>query len=197
MSRYSANITAGSLLLPQSRRIAELLLQDLSPDAWEQALRGDNMLQARTPTTALRQARLIRARLETLPRAAWQIVAMGDKEAASQTLLAGAVLHSALLGDFMREVLAVRRRRLDLALTPLDWEPFLADCAARDPAVATWTPSTRAKLLQVLLRMLAEARYLESTRSLKLRAPDLHPDVRALLKHMDRQDLIDTLELRA
>ena len=197
MSRYSANITAGALLLPQSRRLAELLLRDPSPEAWERALRGDNLLQARTPATALRQARLIRARLEALQRAAWELIASGDKEAAAQTLLAGAVLHSALLGDFMREVLAVRRRRFDIALTPLDWEPFLADCAARDPAVATWTASTRAKLFQVLVRMLAEARYLESTRSLRLRAPDLHPAVRALLKHMNHQDLIDTLELRA
>lgn len=37
-------------------------------------------------------------------------------------------------------------------------------------------------MLQVILRILAEAKYLESTRSLRLTPPHLHPDVVAYLK---------------
>jgi hypothetical protein len=197
MSRYSANITAGTLMLPHSRRIAALLLTGPTDEAWDHAIRVDNLLQKNTPATAMRQARLIRARLEALPREGLTLVVEGSKEAATQVLLVGALRHSALLRDFMGQVLAAHHRKLDLALTPLAWEPFLADCTAREPAVAAWTATTRAKLFQVLVRMLVEAGYLESAKTLRLRTPDLHPDVRRLLKEMGEDTLIDTLELRA
>lgn len=196
MGRYSANITAGPLMLPESRRVATLLLTAPTKDAWLHAIRVDNLLQKSTPATAIRQARLIRDRLSTLPASALRLVADGSQEAATQTLLAAAVRHSPLLADFLRQVLAAHHRKLDTVLTPREWEPFLADCAAREPEVAAWTTTTRAKVFQVIVRMLAEARYLESSKSLKLRSPSLHPDVLSLLKAMGDQELINTLELR-
>ena len=196
MARYSANIAAGPLMLPESRRIAALLLTAPTQEAWLHALRVDNLLQKGTPATAIRQARLIRDRLHTLPTSAWRLVVDGSQEAATQTLLVAAVRHSPLLADFLRQVVAAHHRKLDTALTRREWEPFLADCAAREPDVATWTATTRAKVFQVIVLMLAEARYLESTRSLKLRAPSLHPEVLSLLKTLGDPELIDTLELR-
>ena len=195
--RYSANLTAGPLMLPESRRVAALLLTTPTQDAWLHAIRVENVLQKSTAATAMRQARLIRDRLETLPPSAWQLVALGAQEAATQTLLAAAVRHSPLLADFLGQVVAAHHRKLDTELSRREWEPFLADCAAREPEVAAWTATTRAKVFQVIVRMLAEARYLESTRSLKLRAPNLHPDVRSLLKAIGGQELINTLELRS
>ena len=194
--RYSANITAGPLMLPESRRIAALLLQAPTSAAWLHAIQVDNLLQKRTPATAMRQARLIRARLDTLPSAAWQLVAEGSQEAATQTLLAAAVRHSALFADFLRDVVAAHHRKLDTFLTPREWAPFLADCAAREPAVAAWTVATRAKVFQVILRMLAEARYLDSTKTLALRLPSLNPDLLKLLRAHGEKDLIAILELR-
>ena len=183
-------------MLPESRRVATLLLTAPTKDAWLHAIRVDNLLQKSTPATAIRQARLIRDRLSTLPASALRLVADGSQEAATQTLLAAAVRHSPLLADFLRQVLAAHHRKLDTVLTPREWEPFLADCAAREPEVAAWTTTTRAKVFQVIVRMLAEARYLESSKSLKLRSPSLHPDVLSLLKAMGDQELINTLELR-
>lgn len=195
--RYSANITAGPLMLPESRRIAALLLTAPNKEAWQHAIRFENLLQKSTPATALRLARLIRDRLDTMPPAAWQIVASGSHEAATQTLLVAALRHSPLLADFFRQVVAAHYRKLDTELTSREWEPFLADCAAREPEVAAWTTTTRAKVFQVIVRILAGARYLESTRTLRLRAVSLHPDVLGLLKTTGDQNLIDILELRA
>ncbi len=197
MSRYSATLTGGPLMLPESRRIAALLLGSPSREVWLHAIRVENLLQKNTPATAMRQARLIRDRLELMPPAALQLVATGSQEAAVQTLLAAAVRHSALLADFLHDVVAAHHRRLDTALTPRAWEPFLADCAARDPGVQAWTASTRTKLWQVIVRMLIEARYLESARTRKLLVPHLHPDVLRLLKTLGDTHLINTLELRS
>ena len=158
MGLYHAEISAGSLMLPESRRVASLMLGHPNQLAWFEALRLDNILQKKSPATARRQARLIRNRLETLDESAWNKVADGEQEVALQMLLAAAIKHSRLLGDFLRDVVAGRLRRLERTLSYGDWDAFLADCAHRDPAVATWSATTRAKLLQVILRMLAEAR---------------------------------------
>ena len=165
----------------ESRRLARLLLSSPDEASWQHAIEIENILQKKTPATARRQATLIRKRLTTLDAAAWKKIAERENEVVIQLLLAAAVKHSQLLGDFMRKVYADRQRRLELALAPSDWHDFLAECAHHDPAVATWSKLTRAKLLQVIVRILVEAKYLENGRSMKLTPRSLHPDVKRYL----------------
>lgn len=115
-------------------------------------------------------------------------------EVVTQLLLASAVKHSQLLGDFMLRVYAERQRRLEPALASIDWQDFLAECAHHDAAVAGWSDSTKAKLFQVIVRILAEAKYLESARSMKLTPRSLHPDVRRYLSTHDETYVLDCLE---
>ena len=194
MTRYNAEISAGSLLSLESRRIATLLLTDPDPAAWQHAIEMENILQKKTPATARRQARLLQRRLTTLDAQAWSMMAERESEVVIQLLLAAAVKHSQLLGDFMLRVYADRQRRLEPALAPSDWQDFLAECAHHDAAVAGWSDSTKAKLFQVIVRILAEAKYLESARSMKLTPQSLHPDVRRYLSTHDETYVLDCLE---
>lgn len=194
MTRYNAEISAGSLLPLESRRIASFLLTNPGPEAWQHAIEVENILQKKTPATARRQARLLQRRLTTLDAQAWQMMAEREGEVVIQLLLAAAVKHSQLLGDFMLRVYADRQRRLEPALAPSDWQDFLAECAHHDAAVAGWSDSTKAKLFQVIVRILAEAKYLESARSMKLTPPSLHPDVRRYLSTHDETYVLDCLE---
>jgi hypothetical protein len=197
LKQYQADLSAGSLMLPESRVIAGLLLQRFDDAGWQHALRVENVLQKSSPATAVRQARLIRLRLESIDASVWIAIRDGDKETATQLLFAASIKHSELLKDFLREVVADHVRRLEPSLSVTAWEPFLHDCAARDPAVATWSNSTRKKLLQVIIRILAEARYLESTRSLRLLPPHLHPVVRQSLLAAGEGQLVKIMELHA
>lgn len=194
MTRYNAEISAGSLLPLESRRIATLLLSSPDPVAWQHAIETENILQKKTPATARRQARLLQRRLTTLDAQAWQMIAERESEVVTQLLLAAAVKHSQLLGDFMLRVYADRQRRLEPALVSTDWQDFLAECAHHDAAVAGWSDSTKAKLFQVILRILAEAKYLESAHSRRLTPPSLHPDVRRYLITHDETYVLDCLE---
>lgn len=183
MGVYSAEISAGSLMLPESRRVARLLLTHPSKDQWADALRLDNILQKKSPATARRQARLIRNRLDTLEGEAWGMIAEGAQEIATQLLFSAAVKHSKVLADFLSDVYAGHLRRLEQQISPAkDWEAFLAECIQRDPDAANFSDTTKAKMLQVILRILAEGKYIDSTRSLRLTPPHLHPDVVAYLK---------------
>ncbi len=180
MSRYNAEISAGSLLVAESRKLAGLLLGAPTPDEWDAAIKQDNILQ-RSPSTARRMARLICNRLETLDAEGLQLVATGDAELCVQVLMAAAIRHSRLLGDFMRDVYAQDLRQLEHHLSHRQWDAFLADCEQQDATVATWAVTTRLKLFQVIVRILAEARYLDSSKTMGLTPPLLHPRVRSYL----------------
>lgn len=175
--------------MPQeSRRIAALLLTHPTPEAWDAALKVDNFLQKKTVATARRQSRLIRNRLQTLDDQGLNLVATGSQEVMLQMLLVAAFRHSQLLADYFRTVYQESLRAYDTVLTGKKWDAFLEECAKRDPAVATWSDSTKAKLFQVLVRILAEAKYLDSSRSRHMTPQAIHPEVaRYLIGQSDRR----------
>jgi Putative inner membrane protein (DUF1819). len=163
-------------------------------NAWRRALIEDNLLQKKAPATALRQASLIRKRLNTLDESAWDMIANCEHDVAIQLLLVAAIRHSQLLADFIKDVYMDHQRRLNLALSSNDWEVFLTECAHRDSSVTRWSVSTQAKLFQVILRILKEAKYLESTRSMKLTPQSLHSEVQRYLSAQNDYSLVELLE---
>lgn len=196
MGLYNAEISAGSLMLPESRRIARLLRTHPTPEQWYDALKSENLLQKK-PSTARRQARLIRNRLATLDDDGLQIVAEGDGELSTQVLLAAAARHSLLLSDFLRDVYGADLRRLERTPSHRQWEAFLVECEHRDPAVGTWAATTRKKLFQVIVRILAEAKYLDNARHMGLTPPMPHPKARAYLNRLGDAATLARMEAKA
>ena len=49
---YNSSIISGSLLMEESRNIADLLLKKVGSDQWYQAIVVENILQKRSPVTA-------------------------------------------------------------------------------------------------------------------------------------------------
>ena len=184
---YNAEISAGSLMLRESRKVAKLLLAGADEKAWHQAIHVDNILQKKVPATAKRMIRLIRNRMEPMSPDLWKMIIEGTSETAMQALLAAAIKHSRLLGDFLSDVVKEHYRLFDKQLSVQDWKKFLYTCELRDSVVTQWTETTRAKLGQVIFRILAEAKYLDSTRSLNLTPVSLTPEVRSyLLEHKEK-----------
>lgn len=169
-------------MLRESRQVARLLLACADDQAWHKAIYVDNILQKKVPATAKRMIRLIRNRLEPMSPDLWKMIIEGTSETALQALLAAAIHHSRLLGDFLNNVVKEKYRIFDKQLTVQDWRKFLNTCEHRDSMVSTWSESTGAKLGQVIFRILAEARYLDSTRSLKLTPVTLTPEIRKYLE---------------
>lgn len=193
---FNAEMSAGSLMLPESRRVAALLLTHPSAQAWHLAMVQDNLLQKK-PATAQRQATLIRKRLTCLDEPAWEAIVQSDNELAIQLLFAGAMRHSLLLAAFLRNVYRPAHQRMDRQLTAAWWEPFLADCAQHDPAVATWASSTRRKLYEVTVRIFVEAKYLDSSRNSHLNPPFLHPSLASHLRRLNTPELLHLMDLHS
>jgi len=194
MTTYNAEISAGSLMFLESKRVASLLLTHPSESAWIDAIEVKNILQKKSPATARRQATLIRKRLMTLDEQGWQLLVSREAEVRNQLLLASAIKHSKLLGDFILQVYALRQRKLENNLSALDWQNFLGECTHRDEAIAKWSDSTKDKLFQVIVRILVEAKYLDNSRSMNLTPQYLHSDVLRYLQKKGEGYVIECME---
>jgi hypothetical protein len=195
MPLYNAEISAGSLMLAESRRIASLLLTNPTEKEWEHAIKIENILQKNTPATAHRQAQLLRKRLMALDSEGWKLIADGEMELSTQLLLAAAIKHSRMLEDSLRDVYARQLRRMELALNEHLWDAFWVECAHRDGEIERWSATTRAKIFQVIIRILAEAKYLDSSRKMNLTPPSLHPAVISFLKRHGELDILSAMKV--
>jgi Putative inner membrane protein (DUF1819) len=180
--RYKADITAGALKLPESRLIAELLLRQVNAEGWKDAIVKRNVLQARSPATARRLTKLVRGRLETMGPDLWKLVRDGKGTVASHAVFAAAVKHSPLLGDFLEIVVGEQYRLFSPALSNTMFADYLVGCRERDPEMPQWNETTRRRLRSSVFQMLAQAGYIENTRSLKLQTVHIADQVLRYLK---------------
>jgi hypothetical protein len=192
---FTGELVAGSLLLAESRKIARLLLEGADKDTWYRAIIVENILQKRSPATAKRQARLIRHRLESMTPGLWGMVADGNADVTIQALLAAAIKHSRLLGDFLDQVVRQHIMSFDFRLSVKDWTDYLESCGHLDTNVREWAESTRRKLREVVFRILSEARYLDSTRSLKLTPVVIVDEVRRYLLENHEHYVLKCMEI--
>lgn len=168
--RYSADITAGSLKVRESRIIADLLLRAVDDAEWKDAIYDKNLLQARSPATAKRMTRLIRSRLELMSPDLWRLVRDGSVVVSTHAVLAAAIKHSHLLGDFMDLVVREQFRVFNEMLPKKLFDDFLQDCRGREPDMPKFTEATLRKLQTTVYHILVQAGYLTDTRRLRLQA---------------------------
>ena len=183
--RYKADITAGSLKVAESRIVAGLLLRKVNADGWEKAIIEDNVLQTRSEATAIRIGRLIRKRLELMNPDLWGLVRDGTGTVATHSVLAAAVKHSPLLGDFLDLVVREQYRLFNTALSNRLWDEYLYDCRGRDPDMPIWNESTRKRLRSSVFQILAQAGYIENTRSKRLQTVHIASQV---LQYLERHN---------
>ena len=183
--RYRADITAGSLKIAESRVIADLLLKQVDEYGWKAALGQDNLLQARSPATARRLARLIRNRLESMTPELWKLVRDGNSLVATHACLAAAVKHSALLADFLELVVEEQYRIFAEKLTLQLWDDYIADCQNRDAELPEWSASTIKRLRSSVFQILEQAGYIDNTKSLRLQTVHIAGEV---VKYLEKHD---------
>ncbi len=194
-TRYGAEITAGSLKVPESRIVADLLLMGVSDSSWHKAIVEDNVLQARSPRTAIRVARLIRQRLVLMGADLWRLVRDGSGSVANHALLAAAIKHSPLLGDFLDLVVREQFRVFNTTLPKKLFYEYLQDCRGRDPAMPQFTESTQRKLQTTIYRILIQAGYLSDARSVTLQQVHIAEPVLAYLKQNDEEYILRCIQV--
>jgi len=193
--RYRATITAGSLKVSESRHIAELLLLGVDAQAWNTAIQDENILQVRSPKSARILANLLRARLEPMQPELWQMVSKGSTVLATQACLAASIKHSALLGDFLDLVVREQYHIFQPALSKALWVKYVEDCGNRDPKMLQWNDSTTTRLRSTVFQILAQAGYIENTKTLKLQSVHIAQELLQYLVDNDEQYVLRCLKV--
>ena len=192
---YDSDLIGGSLQVRESRIVADLLLQDASPEQWHEVIQQQNRLQKRAPASAKRVAQAIRKRLERLDAPFWRAIRDGDDELATQVVFCSALERNLLLVEFIETVLKDAFVTRAGVLEPYHWNEFLDERSHRDSTITTWTESSRTKMAQVVYRMLTEVGLLKSTRNMKLQNLMIRSEVRVLLDDSYRYRIKACLEV--
>lgn len=190
---YNSDLIGGSLMVRESRIVADLMLSGADETAWKTVLYVENRLQKKRPATAKRMAQAIRKRLERLEPPFWQALRDGDDQQATQVAFCAALARNLLLVEFLETVVGDAFVTHAERLEPYQWDDFLADRAFRDPAILSWTEASRRKMGQVAFRMLTEVGLMGDTRNRKLRPLLVRAEVLSLLQQHDLTRIQDCL----
>jgi len=193
--RYNAQLTAGTLLIHETRKIAKLMLERGDAVDWHYEIFTKNILQRRNPKTASRVSRLIRNRLDLVGKDILKLITEGDLATAIQATLAAAIKHSKLLGDFMRDVVREHYRTYKTEILRREWDQFLKSASSKHPEIDQFSDSTKHKIGSHVYKILAEAGYLYDTKKLELRRITLLPQVRECLLNNDEQYVLDCMDI--
>lgn len=192
---YSASITAGALKVPESRVIADLLIQKVTPPEWQNAIYRDNVLQARSEKTAKRFSVLIRGRLNSVDSALWKLIRDGSAVEATHACLAATVKTSRLLGDFLDLVVREQYRTFKEKLSLTLFADYLEECHSRDPEMPPWSDSTTMRLRSSIYSILAEVGYIDNTKNRKLQSVHIVKPVLSYLQERGEQYVLRCIEV--
>ena len=194
-NRYSTDISAGGLLIRDSRNVALLLMEGLTPNEIKSRVIGENLFQVRSQSSSIRRLPLLLNRLQCLDKGILSMITGTDSVLATQALLACAVKHSRLIGDFMLKVIGPRIRIINDKLTDRDWENYLDSCVDVAPQLQRFSESTRKKLRQIVFTILVESKYLESQKTRRLTPVRVEPELKSFLIKHDEKYVLKCLEV--
>ena len=192
---YKANITAGALFVPESRKIADLMLREVDLVEWKQVIENQNILQRLSPASSIRIANFIRSRLKLMTPDLWELIKNGDSVTATQACLAAAIKHCRILGDYLDIVVRGQFNKLEDSLTPRLWEDFVLGCRQRDPEMDEFPSTTAKKMRTNIHRILNEAGYLSGGRKWLLQRVDILPEIMRYLKDNDEEYILKCMQV--
>jgi hypothetical protein len=182
------------LLVSESRAIAGLLRQGLDRARVMEQVVAENLLQKRSLQYT---KKLCGAILDRLGRGDETMLSLitGERQVATQSLLALNLMRSRLLLDFFALGLADEYSLGHKKLENTVWNRFIEGCISRDPAVQVWSAATLESMRKVVFRILVEAGYLESTRTRKLQRVFIHPEVADYLTSNRLEPILQSMQV--
>ena len=165
---YSFSFISGALYVKEALPVARLLRQGADWERVREETLNANALRQRTHQSRVRLFREIRYRLQKLTAAEIAFLCEADARDQRQLLFIAVCLHYRFVREFTEEVLRPKALASDLQLYPGDIGRFFDAKAECSLEAEHLTASSRAKVEQVLIRMLVEAGLLDTAQSQKI-----------------------------
>ncbi|ELY4780948.1 DUF1819 family protein [Cronobacter sakazakii] len=191
---YLGDIIGGSLMLRESRVIAELLATSPDEEKWTDAIVNDNVLQKTSVHSAKRMASTLRKRLQPMGEAFWAELSDVSDDTARQMLLLATMCQSPVLTDFMATTLSDARQMYREALRSDDWQEFILSRQRAIVGLEQYSESSIQKMGSNVFKILADSGYLESGRSKKMKNVYVLPQIKEWAIRLDCQKAYDVME---
>ncbi len=168
-SPYSAVITREQFLFHETRTTAKLLEEGLSKDEVIERIVEENLFQYPTEKSVRRMAKTCLQRLDALEdESLVAAIANRPQDTAKQICLYAMMKQYRLIWDFMITVIGEKYRMFDMSFGKIDVNRFFLRLQEQDDWVASWSDLTIEKLKQVIVKLLVDNEYLDSTKSERL-----------------------------
>jgi len=194
-THYKANITVGTLLVSESRKIADLMLKNISKEEWKHEIEENNILQRLSLSSSKRIASFIKARLGLMTPDLWTMIRDGDANLSTQANFAAAIKHCRLLGDYLDIIIRAQFKKLEDTLPLSLWDEFIVLCEQNDPLMEQFPPSTAQKMRSNIHKILVEVGYLSDPYKRKLQKIEIIPEVSNYLKRNNEKYVLNCIEV--
>lgn len=166
MATYHAYFTSGALLLEETEMFFQKLAREQGADSAE-LLVPPEWMPANSAKARQTTAREVQRRINAVDSLIW--TGFTELDAADQKLLLyyACCKAYALLFDFHLQVLLDKWVSSTRTVARIDVENFLIKQSIAHPEIDEWTLSTKTKLSQVTMRILAQANIIDDEASLQ------------------------------
>lgn len=163
---YNASITREPFLYYEMRTAARLLNEGCSEEEAISRIVTENLFQYPTERSIKRMAKACLRRLTGMnDMELVAAVATKPQDVSRQICLYAIMKEHRLISDFMLTVVGEKYRTQDMSFGRIDVNTFFLRLQEQDDAVATWSEQTIQKLGQVIVRILVDNEYLDSTKA--------------------------------
>lgn len=166
---YSAAITREQFLFYEMRVTAKLFCEGLNKAEVVDRIVKENLFQYPTEKSVRKIALACIRRIEILDNIYLvQAIASQPSDVSKQICLYAMMKQYRLIWDFMISVIGSKYQSMDSSFGKIDLNSFFMQLQEQDDVVASWSDSTIQKLKQVILKLLVENEYVDSTKANKL-----------------------------
>ena len=191
---YIRDLVSGSLFVAETKIVAATLLLDYPEDKWINLFTDENLLQKKSPNTAIRYARTIKRRLQPLGAPFIEALIQATDPYYTQLLMLCLLAYTPVVADFMQCVLAETKRVYKPNLSADAWDVFLQDRIRTLPGLYELSDSTLKKTGTNLIRALVEAGYLDNNKNRHLQPVFLMPETKIWLNQLNQSNLASIME---
>lgn len=158
---YRSTIKTRPYFYNETKKMAQLILQDLSEAELQEQVMVENVLQFQTDRRRREVATTILNRINDLDELLLRSIVKGDTDTSKLIVLYTILKTDLLFYEFMNEVFKEKIQLLDRQLTNRDFINFFETKRQQSKTVAAWKDYTFYKLQQVYIRILFEAGLLK------------------------------------
>ncbi len=173
---YKASITREQFLFYEMRITARLIADGLSDEEVVDAIVDDNLFQYPTEKSVKRMAGACVQRLRAMnDDDLINAIARESSDVAKQICLYAMMKQNRLISDFWITVIGEKYRIKDTSFGKMDVNVFFMQLQEQNDVIASWSDNTITKLKQVLVKIMVETEFLDSTKSEELNPVWLYP----------------------